>query len=129
MLNTVVLVGRLGRDPEKRSTQSGVAVCSFSLACDDYNQKGEKKTDWVDCTAWRQAAERMGEAHKGDLVLVAGKVSSREWTDRQGKTRKQTEVTVKMLRMLTPKPLAAAATVGRQPGDEEPEITDEDVPF
>lgn len=90
MLNILVLQGRLTKDPEIRSTQSGSTVAGFTLAVDrDYQPGGsEKKTDFVDCSAWRATAgfvER--NFRKGQLVVVKGRLESRKWQDRDGNNR------------------------------------------
>jgi len=90
MLNILVLQGRLTKDPEIRSTQSGSTVAGFTLAVDrDYQPGGsEKKTDFVDCSAWRATAgfvER--NFRKGQLVVVKGRLESRKWQDRDGNSR------------------------------------------
>ena len=95
MLNRIILMGRLTRDPELRHTQSGVAVASFSLAVDrDFkNDKGERETDFFDIVAWRQAGEFASKyLSKGRLAAVEGRVQFRDWTDRNGNKRRSTEV-------------------------------------
>jgi len=95
MLNHIVLMGRLVRDPELRHTQNGVAVVSFTLAVDrDYkNQAGEKECDFVDITAWRSTAEFVSRYFgKGRMAVVSGRLQSRKWTDRDGNNRTSWEV-------------------------------------
>jgi single-strand DNA-binding protein len=95
MLNHVVLMGRLTRDPEIRHTQSGIPVASFSLAVDrDYGQKGaEKQVDFINIVAWRATAEFVGKYFvKGQLVAVSGRLQTRDWTDQNGGKRYATEV-------------------------------------
>ena len=96
MLNKVIIMGRLGRDPEKRYTQNGTPVASFSLAVDrDFKDKasGEKVTDWIDVVAWRQSAEFVSRYFtKGRLAVVEGRLQVRDYTDRQGNKRRATEV-------------------------------------
>lgn len=95
MLNHIVLMGRLTRDPELRRTGSGVAVTSFAIACDrDYApQGGEKETDFIDIVTWRNTAEF---AHKyfakGSMIVVSGRLQIRDWTDKDGKKRRSAEV-------------------------------------
>ena len=88
MLNQIFLMGRAGKDPEVRQTQSGVSVCSFSLAVDrDIKDKrtGERKTNWIPVTAWRGTAELISRyLHKGDSIVVVGRLEIQEWTDKQG---------------------------------------------
>ena len=96
MLNKIFLMGRLGQDPEKRYTQSGTPVASFSLAVDrDFKDKatGEKVTDWINVTAWRQTAEFVCRYFtKGRLAVVEGRLQMRDYTDRQGNKRRTAEV-------------------------------------
>lgn len=96
MLNHITLMGRLTRDPEVRYTQSGTAVASFSLAVErDFSSRetGEKQTDFIDITAWRQTAEFVGKYFaKGALVAVSGRLQMRDWTDKDGNKRRNAEV-------------------------------------
>lgn len=95
MLNHIVLMGRLTRDPELRRTQSGTAVASFTLAVDrDYKgQDGEKETDFVDIVAWRNTAEFVSKYFgKGRMAVVDGRLQIRPWTDKDGNKRRSAEV-------------------------------------
>ena len=96
MLNHIVLMGRLTRDPELRRTQSGVAVVSFSLAVDrDFanRESGEKQTDFIDIVAWRSTAEFVSKYFtKGRMAVVSGRLQIRDWTDREGGKRRSAEV-------------------------------------
>ena len=96
MLNHIVLMGRLTRDPELRRTQSGVAVVSFSLAVDrDFQSRdgGEKQTDFIDIVAWRNTAEFVSKYFtKGRMAVVSGRLQIRDWTDREGGKRRSAEV-------------------------------------
>lgn len=96
MLNRIVLMGRLARDPELRRTQSGTAVTSFTLAVDrDFKDKGtgERQTDWIDCVAWRQVGEFVSRYFaKGRMTVVEGRLQMREWTDKDGYKRRSAEV-------------------------------------
>lgn len=97
MLNHIVLQGRLTRDPELRYTQSGTAVCSFTLASerDVAAEGGERKTDFIDCTAWRGSAEFVSKYFKkGNMALVSGRLELRDWTDRDGNKRRNAAVVV-----------------------------------
>ena len=95
-LNIIVLQGRLVRDPEMRSTQSGVAVASFTLAVDrDFSGKdgGEKQTDFIDCTAWRHTAEFVSKYFsKGRMAVVSGRLQIDNYTDNDGNKRKAAKV-------------------------------------
>ena len=95
MLNRIVLMGRLTRDPELRRTQSGTAVTSFSIACDrDFkSQGGEKETDFIDIVAWRGTAEFVSKYFtKGRMAIVEGRLQIRDWTDNNGSKRRSAEV-------------------------------------
>ena len=95
MLNHIVLMGRLTRDPELRRTGSGVAVASFSLAVDrDYAAQGaEKETDFVDIVAWRNTAEFVSKYFtKGRMAVVSGRLQIRNWQDKDGNKRRSAEV-------------------------------------
>ena len=96
MLNRIILMGRLTRDPELRHTQTGTAVASFSLAVDrDFKDKstGEKSTDFIDIVAWRQTAEFVSRFFtKGRMAVVEGRLQLRDWTDRDGNKRRSAEV-------------------------------------
>ena len=95
MLNKIILMGRLTRDPELRRTQSGTAVTSFALAVDrDFKgQGGEKETDFIDIVAWRNTAEFVSKYFtKGRMAVVEGRLQIRDWTDRDGGKRRSAEV-------------------------------------
>ena len=95
MLNRIVIMGRLTRDPELRRTQNGTAVASFSLAVDrDFkNQNGEKEPDFIDVVAWRNSAEFVSRYFtKGRMAVVEGRLQIRPWEDRQGNKRRSAEV-------------------------------------
>ena len=95
MLNKIILMGRLTRDPELRRTQSGTAVTSFSLAVDrDFkSQGGDKETDFIDIVAWRNTAEFVSKYFtQGRMAVVEGRLQIRDWTDRDGGKRRSAEV-------------------------------------
>ena len=96
MLNKIILMGRLTRDPELRHTQSGTAVASFSLAVDrDYRDRtsGQRETDFIDIVAWRQTGEFVSKYfQKGRLAVVEGRLQMRDWQDRDGNKRRSAEV-------------------------------------
>ena len=94
MLNRIIVMGRLTRDPELRRTQSGTAVCSFSIACDrNYTKDEEKKTDFIDIVAWRGTAEFVSKYFaKGSMAVVSGRLQIRDWTDREGNKRRTAEI-------------------------------------
>ena len=96
MLNHIVLMGRLTRDPELRRTGSGLAVASFSLAVDrDFGNRetGERETDFIDIVAWRNTAEFVSKYFtKGRMAVVSGRLQIRNWTDKEGNKRRSAEV-------------------------------------
>ena len=96
MLNHITIMGRLVKDPELRRTQSGVAVCSFTVAVDrDFQSReaAEKQTDFIDIVAWRQTAEFVSKYFtKGRMIVVDGSLQSRKWQDKTGQNRVSWEV-------------------------------------
>lgn len=95
-LNKVILGGRLTQDIELKQTPSGVSVCSFSIAVNRRTGKDqEQKTDFIDCTAWRQTAEFIARYfRKGSSICVSGSIQKRSWQDQNGQNRYATEVVV-----------------------------------
>jgi single-strand DNA-binding protein len=148
-VNRVILVGRLGRDPEMRYTSAGQAVCNFSLATDetykDRNGERQKRTEWHKIVVWAKQAEIAQQyLKKGALVYVEGRIQSRQWDDKEGQKRTSFEIVCSNFRMLGSRGEAAAVGAGIGPGvsaDAEapapsddvaapsPEISDEDIPF
>lgn len=97
MLNSVQLMGRFTKDPELRTTASGISTCSFTLAVDrNFVRQGEeRKADFVNCVAWRQTAEFISRYFKkGDMVALEGSIQTRTWDDTEGKRHYVTEVVV-----------------------------------
>ena len=95
MLNKIIIMGRLTRDPELRRTGSGTAVTSFSLACDrDFkSQSGDKETDFIEVVAWKNTAEFVSKYFsKGRMAVVEGRLQVRDWTDKAGNKRTTAEV-------------------------------------
>ena len=96
MLNHIVIMGRLTRDPELRRTGSGIAVASFTLAVvRDFSPKdgGERETDFIDCVAWRQTGEFVSKYFtKGRMAVVSGRLQIRNWNDKDGNKRRSAEV-------------------------------------
>ena len=95
MLNHITAAGRLTKDPELRRTQNGVAVASFTIACDRdiKDASGNKQTDFIDCVAWRNTAEFVDKyLTRGRMVIVSGRLQMREWTDKNGNKRRNTEI-------------------------------------
>lgn len=96
MLNHITIMGRLTRDPELRRTGTGLAVASFSVACErDYPNKdtGEKEVDFINCVAWRQTGEFVSKYFsKGSMIVVSGRLQIRNWTDDSGNKRTTAEI-------------------------------------
>lgn len=107
-VNKVILVGRLGKDPETRFMTNGEAVTNVSLATSenwkDKNGEKQEKTEWHNLTFYRRLAEIAGEyLKKGSLIYVEGKLSTRKWQDKEGKDRYTTEIIVNEMQMLSSK--------------------------
>ena len=152
-VNKVILVGRVGRDPETRFTSGGKAVCNFTLATDetykDRNGEKQKKTEWHNIVVWGASVEAFVQPYvkKGSLVYVEGKLQTRSWEDKQsGAKRYTTEINVSDIKLEggvkleggdkqgSSKPATRAARPVQQPAQEAddsqgPEISDEDIPF
>jgi single-strand DNA-binding protein len=158
-VNKVILVGRLGRDPETRYTGGGQAVANFSVATDetykDRNGERQKRTEWHKIVVWGKQAEIAQQyLKKGSLIFIDGRIQSREWQDKEGQKRTSFEIVATTFRMLGGRGDAAAAGAGagatRGGGDDfdtqagpteesygagvghapaGPEISDEDIPF
>lgn len=115
MLNHIVLMGRLTRDPELRRTGSGIAVASFSLAVDrDFGSRetGEKETDFIDIVAWRNTAEFVSKYFtKGRMAVVSGRLQIRNWNDKDGNKRRSAEVVADNCYFGDSKPNGSPATV------------------
>lgn len=141
MLNHITVMGRLVRDPEMRHTQSGTAVCSFSIACDRdivSKQSGERETDFFDITAWRSTAEFVSKYFaKGRMIVVDGRLQIREWTDKDGNKRKSAEIVANNVYFGDSKKDAetAGATISVSPAPATPQQnddfveSDDDLPF
>ncbi len=95
MLNNVVIMGRLTADPELKTTSSNISLCRFTVACNrSYSRQGEeKKTDFIDVTAWRQTAEFVSRYfYKGSMIAVEGSIRVENYTDKDGNKRKSVYV-------------------------------------
>ena len=94
MLNNITLQGRLTRDPGLRKTQNGTEVTNVSIAVPrDYSEQGNVQTEFIDIIAWRTTAEFLAKHfHKGDLIVLSGRLQTMEYTDRENNKRKVTEV-------------------------------------
>ena len=119
MLNRIVLMGRLTRDPELRHTQSGTAVASFSLAVDrDFKDKntGERTTDFIDIVAWKGTAEFVSRYFtKGRMAVVEGRLQLRDWNDKDGNKRRSAEVIAESIYFGDSNRDGAAAPAGSAP--------------
>jgi single-strand DNA-binding protein len=155
-VNKVILVGRLGRDPETRYTGGGQAVANFSVATDesykDRNGERQKRTEWHKIVVWGKQAEIAQQyLKKGSLVFIEGRIQSREWQDKEGQKRTSFEIVASNFRMLGGRGDAGGASGGSSRGGDDvesqagpseesynsgggaggggPEISDEDIPF
>ena len=144
-INKVILIGRLGKDPELKYTAGGTPFCRFSMATDDvWNDKAsgerQEKTEWHNIVAWDRLAEICNQyLTKGRLVYIEGSLQTREWDDQEGNKRKITEVRARDMVMLGgnqegaggPRRAAAAEGVGggAMTSSNAATITDDDIPF
>ena len=143
-LNKVMLIGRLGKDPEIRYTPDGAPVANFSLATSDFwTDKGgtrQERTEWHNIVAWNKLAELAKRyLTKGRQVYVEGRLRTREWDDRDGNKRRTTEIVINQMVLLGSRgeggsETYAAPAAGRPVSDSEApaadvEITDDDIPF
>jgi len=105
MINKVILIGNLGRDPEIRRLENGAVVAKFSIATNenykDRSGNWQQNTEWHDIVAWRLLAEKAeSQFTKGTLVYVEGKLTHRKWEDQDGNNRKTTEVVANYMRAI-----------------------------
>jgi single-strand DNA-binding protein len=136
-VNKVILVGRLGKDPELRYTPSGAAVANFSIATsEEWKDKntGEKqeRTEWHRIVAWRRLGEICGEyLRKGSQVYIEGRLQTRSWEDRDGNTRYTTEIVAQNMQMLEAAGKAGKAEAISEsfPVEEPISIPEDDIPF
>ena len=144
MFNKAILIGRLGRDPEVRYTTSGTAVADFSVATNEVwtDQSGERqeRTEWHRIVVWRRLAEICEKyLRKGSLVMIEGRLQTREWDDRDGNRRRTTEIVALGMKMLDsrsdrmgggpPADRPARRSSAPSQPSQEVEITDDDIPF
>ena len=123
MLNKIILMGRLTRDPELRRTGNGTAVTGFTLAVDrDYRgQSGETETDFIDIVAWRATAEFVSKYFtKGRMAVVEGRLQIRDWTDKEGGKRRSAEVVADNVYFGDSRP-ARSESDHRTPASQEPQ--------
>ena len=142
MVNKVILVGRLGRDPELRYTASGTAVANFSVATDERWGSGnevQKKTEWHKVVVWSKLAEICNQyLTKGSLIFIEGRLQTRDWEDKDGNQRRTTEVGASDMKMLGGKreggsppdqEVPAESSGSESSNNMEVGITDDDIPF
>lgn len=134
-VNKVILIGRLGADPELKYTPSGAAVANFNIATDDIwtdkkTAEKQERTEWHRIVAWSKLAEICGEyLKKGSRVYIEGRLQTRSWEDKNGMKRYTTEIVAQQMQMLDAKG-AAPAEVAAPPAEEEaPEGEKENLPF
>ena len=114
-VNKVILVGRLGRDPETRFTSGGQAVCNFTMATDetykDRNGERQKRTEWHRIVLWGKLAEIAQQyLKKGHLIYIEGRIQSRQWDDQKTNTKRtSTDIVANVMRMLTSRAESMAA--------------------
>ncbi len=149
-VNKVILIGRLGKDPELKYTPSGAPVAKFTLATDesfkDRNGEQQKKTEWHNIVAWNKLAEICGEyLTKGKLVYIEGSIRSHQWEDQAGNKKTAYEIVARNMQMLGAKsdgersheglsadssaPSRGESAPSAPEPAADPGITDEDIPF
>lgn len=129
MMNRVVLVGRLTKDPELRYTPNGVPVASFTLAVNRSftNQQGEREADFINCVVWRRPAENVANyLKKGSMAGVDGRIQTRSYEGQDGKRVYVTEVLAESVQFLEPK---SGASGGRSEGSSYGGSSNQDSPF
>lgn len=131
MLNKVILIGRLGRDPETRFMANGEAVCNFSVATSeswkDSNGQKQERSEWHNVTMYRKLAEIAGKyLTKGSQVYLEGKIQSRKYTDKNGVERTAYDIIANEMKMLGGS--AQTPAQKQQPAQSQDDISD-DVPF
>ena len=149
MVNKVILVGRLGKDPETRYTSSGQAVCNFTMATDEtYKDRAgerQKRTEWHRIVVWAKQAEIAQQyLRKGSLIYLEGRIQTRQWDDKEGQKRTTTEIVANNFRMLGGRGEGGAGAPASGMGEADshapsgghdeapgagPELSDEDIPF
>ena len=128
MLNHVILIGRLTKDPELKYTPNGTAVASFTLAVDRFrtNAQGERETDFIPIVVWQKQAENCAEyLRKGSLAAVDGRMQVRSYPAKDGTKRWATEVVANAVRFLD----SRKDREGAVPEAAEAGFTEEDIPF
>ncbi len=133
MLNQVVLIGRLTRDPELRYTPgNGVPVATFDIAVDRpfKNQQGEREADFIPIVTWRKLAETCANyMRKGKLVAVTGRLQIRSYEDKEGIRRKVAEIVADQVRFLEPKGSGGQSSSSENFAGDEVNVSEDDIPF
>lgn len=143
-VNRVILIGRLGKDPEVKYTTGGAPVAKFTIATDevfkDRSGEQQRRTEWHNIVAWNKLAEICGEyLTKGKQVYIEGSIRSRQWEDQSGNKRTAYEIVARDMKMLgskgdsertaqTERP-AASQEYPAAPPSSPPEMSDDDIPF
>ncbi len=142
-LNKVLLIGRIGKDPEKRITPAGHSVVNISLATTErFKDKGgnrQEKTEWHRCVFWNRLAELVEHCKKGSQIYVEGALQTREWQDKDGNKRYSTDIVARSLQFLDSKPQVQGNQGGYQanvpPGNSQAgfsgnnDFIEDDIPF
>lgn len=131
MINNVTLMGRLTFDPEIKVTPNGVFVCRFAIAVDrNYKTGEERKTNFIDCVAWRGTAEFLGKYfHKGSMIALTGEIQTDIYTDQNGNKRKSFDVVVKDVSFCGSKEKSNLDVVPDENTEFEEIDTEDDLPF
>lgn len=144
MVNKVILIGNLGKDPEVKSLESGTSLASFSMATSEsYTKDGERQTttEWHNIVAWGKLADIVGKyLQKGSTVYIEGKIKTRSWDDKDGNKKYATDIIAEKLTMLgkkqdssqSPKPDTSkqdAVAAEKIRGDQEAQTESDDLPF
>lgn len=143
MINRVILIGRMTKEPVLRKTQSGASITSFTVACDRrVKAEGQPTADFINCVCWNKVADNTAQyTHKGSLVGVEGRIQTRNYDDQSGKRVYITEVVADSVQFLEPKgtnrdvtsntPSYDAGNQGYQSNvnDDEYQIQEDDLPF
>ena len=131
MINKAILMGRLTRDPVIRHTDSGKAVCNFTVAIDNgYDE--EKSADFISCVAWNKTAEFVDKYFaKGRMIIVVGRIQTRTWEGQDGKKNYVTEVVASEVAFGESKKDAATNSAGHTAAGDDftPIDSDDDLPF
>lgn len=134
-VNKVILIGRLGRDPELKYTASGTAYCRFSIATDDvWNDRNsgerQERTEWHNIVAWEKLAEICGQyLAKGRMVYIEGSIQSRQWDDQEGNKRTSFEIRARDMVLLGGPGEGQKKAAPQTAGPVDAPVSDDDIPF